>query len=162
MEKNDSSAAEARQVIRIERTFHFPLAEVWRAWWDANRFKKWWGPKDYSCPNCTIDFKVGGKYLASMMGPDGIELWSTGIYKEIVPMKRIVYTDNFADSKGNLISGEEAGVSGDFAKELLVTLQFEGVNGTTKLVLKHEGIPSSLHDECVEGWQSSLDKLAAL
>src|SRR3989338_4090306 len=106
MEKNQNAAVETQPSIVINLTFNLPLSQVWRAWSEVDSFKKWWGPKDYTCPSCRIDFKVGGKILASMKGPDGKEIWSTGTYREIVPMRKIVCTDNFSDSKGNVISGE--------------------------------------------------------
>ena len=85
MKENEKETLEKQRTVSIKRTFDLPLATVWKAWSDAESFKKWWGPTDYTSPNCTIDFKVGGKYLASMKGPDGKETWSTGTYKEIVP-----------------------------------------------------------------------------
>jgi uncharacterized protein YndB with AHSA1/START domain len=121
--------------------------------------KKWWGPKEYTCPDCSIDFKVGGKFLASMQGADGKKIWSTGTYKEIVPLKKIVNTDSFADSTGNIVPASYYKMSGDWGLELLVTTEFEEVDGKTNISLQHAGLPVELSDECMQGWQSSFDKL---
>ena len=64
--------------------------------------KKWWGPAIFTAPTVKIDFRVGGKYLYSMLANDGTpmagqEFWSTGTYEEIVPLKKIVATDHFSD-----------------------------------------------------------------
>lgn len=90
---SESSIASKQKTVSITRTFNLPVDTVWKAWTEPESFKKWWGPKDYTCPSCTIDFKVGGKNLAAMRGPDGKDIWSTGTYKEIIPQKKIVYTD---------------------------------------------------------------------
>src|SRR6187431_194380 len=110
MEKNQESAAKEQGSILIKRTFDLPLDTVWKAWSEAESLQEWWGPEGFSCPSCTIDFRVGGKYLASMKGPDGKEIWSTGVYKEIIPFKTIVCTDNFADSKGNVVPASYYGM----------------------------------------------------
>lgn len=48
---------------------------------------------------------------------------------------------------------------GEWPMESKVTLTFEDVNGKTKMTLNHEGIPGEMYDDCVSGWQQSLDKL---
>src|SRR5512145_956811 len=87
----------------ITRVFDAPRELVWKAWTDPERFKLWWGPESFTAPACEIDLRVGGKYLACMRSPEGQDYWSTGVYRDIVPMKRIVYTDSFADDKGNVV-----------------------------------------------------------
>lgn len=121
--------------------------------------KKWWGPKNFTCPYYSLDLKEGGKYLGCMRSAEGDEYWSTGIYKEIVHQNKLVCTDSFSDEKGNIISASELGMPGDWTLELLVTVLFEDVQGKTKLTIKQVGIPSAMIDECIVGWQQSLDKL---
>ncbi len=146
------------KTISIERTFNLPLTTVWSAWTQPEPFKKWWGPKEYTCPDCTIDFKVGGKCVASMQDKDGKKVWSTCTYKEIVPQTKLVYMDSFADSKGNIVSGAVYGMP-EMPMSLLVTLQFKEENGKTTMHLQHEGLPVDMADDCVKGWQSSFDKM---
>jgi uncharacterized protein YndB with AHSA1/START domain len=153
------SPAEKQKTITVKRTFNHPLTTVWKAWTEPESLKKWWGPKEYTCPDCTIDFKVGGKFLASMQGEDGKKIWSTGTYKEIIPLKKIVNTDSFADSEGNIVPASYYKMPGDWGLELLVTAEFEEVDGRTNLKLQHEGLPVEISDECMKGWQSSFDKL---
>jgi len=124
---------------------------------------RWWGPRDYTSPACKIDFRVGGAYLFCMRSPEGQDLWSTGVYREIVPPERIVYTDDFADEKGNVVSPAEYGIPGEWPEgPSLVTLIFEEHEGKTKLTLRHAGLPAGEMSEMAEaGWNESLDKLAA-
>ena len=155
---NGTLTAKKYKTITIERTFNLPLDIVWKAWTDEESFKKWWGPKEYTCSNCTIDFKEGGKYLNSMKAADGKELWSTGTYKEIIPQQKIVYTDSFADSEGNVVASSYYKMP-DMPMELVVTVSFEEVDGKTNMVMEQAGVPVEIGDDCIKGWQSSFDKM---
>ena len=94
-----------------------------------------------------------------MRAPDGTESWSTGVVQEIVPEKKLVITDSFSDSKGNIISAADIGMPGDWPRELLITFELKEADGATKLKLTHEGVPEEAHDQCVQGWNECLDKL---
>ena len=96
-----------------------------------------------------------------MRSPEGKDYWSTGVYREIVPLERIVCTDSFADEKGNVVPATHYGMDSDIPLEMLVTVTFEEHEGKTKLTLRHVGIPSGAeHDSCEAGWTQSLDRLA--
>lgn len=147
--------------LTITRIFDAPREKVWQAWTSPEEIKKWWGPKYFTAPVSKIDLRVGGKYLSCMRGPDGKDYWSTGVYREVVPMERIVVTDSFADEKGNVVPASHYGMTGDFPLELLVTVTFEELGTKTKMVLRHEGIPLGMMREMTEtGWSESFDKLA--
>lgn len=145
----------------IIRTFDAPRELVWKAWTEPQSFMRWWGPKDFTTPVSKIDLREGGKYLNCMRSPEGQEYWSTGVYRDIVPMERIVCTDSFADGKGNIVPASYYGMLGDWPKELLVTVTFEEIDGKTKMTLRHAGIPKGKMSEDTEtGWNQSFDKLA--
>jgi uncharacterized protein YndB with AHSA1/START domain len=144
----------------ITRIFNAPLEKVFRAWTEPEQMKKWWGPKEFSCPDCTIDLRVGGKYHSSMMDAKGNKIWITGKYKEIVFPEKLVYTDSFADEKGNVVSSEHYGMKG-IPRELIVTVILEDENGKTKMTMRHSGLPAGEHKDGANiGWNSSFDKLA--
>jgi uncharacterized protein YndB with AHSA1/START domain len=161
METNQNASAAAQpQPISITRFFKLPLDTVWKAFTDPNLMKNWWGPRDFTCPVCKIDLRTGGNYLYCMRGPDGKETWGTGTYKEIVPQKKLVLTDSFSDPQGNIINASEAGMKGNWPREMLITLEFSKTNDDrTSLHLKHEGIPAEMFDDCIKGWEESFDKL---
>jgi uncharacterized protein YndB with AHSA1/START domain len=73
--------------VVIKRTFDAPRELVWQAWTDPETMMRWWGPKGFTSPTCEIDFRVGGKALNCMRSPDGTDYWSTGVYREIVPLR---------------------------------------------------------------------------
>ncbi|MBC7389593.1 MAG: SRPBCC domain-containing protein [Opitutaceae bacterium] len=104
-----------------------------------------------------MDFKEGGKYLMSMQGSDGNKTWSTGKYKEIIHLKKIVNTDSFADSDGNIVPASYYKMPGDWKLELTVTFEFEEVNGKTNPKLQHANFPVEMAKDCIKGWQSSFN-----
>ena len=145
--------------IVINRVFNLPVSVVWLAWTDAEYFKKWWGPRGFTCPSSKMEARVGGKYLSCMRGPDGKEYWSTGVVKELIPERKLVVTDSFSDDKGNIKPASEYGMPGDWPKELLITVYLEEADGATKMKLKHQGIPNEMREDCIKGWNESFDKL---
>jgi len=145
----------------ITRIFDAPRQLVWKAWTEPERVKRWWGPKGFTSPFCRIDLRVGGTHLYCMQSPEGRDYWSTGVYRDIVPPERIVCTNSFADEKGNVVPASRYGMSGDWPRELVVTVTFEEHEGRTKFTLRHAGLPSDeMRDLARAGWNESFDKLA--
>lgn len=156
-----AAAIKNKMELTITRVFDAPRERAWKAWTETGLLKKWWGPKNFTAPVSEIDLRVGGRYLACMRGPDGKDYWSTGVYREIVPVERLVLTDSFADEKGNVVPASHYGMTGDWPLELLVTVTFEELAGKTKMILRHKGIPAGMLRELTEaGWSESFDKLA--
>ena len=150
-----------KKELTITRIFDAPRELAWKAWVEPERIKKWWGPQYFTAPVIKNDLRVGGAYLYCMRGPDGKDYWSTGVYREIVPMERLVVTDSFADEKGNVVPASHYGLTGDFPLELLVTVTFEAIGNKTKMILRHEGLPDGqMRDLTRAGWSGSFDKLA--
>nr|MDO8112341.1 SRPBCC domain-containing protein [Candidatus Sigynarchaeota archaeon] len=162
--KNGSSIPkQAGETLVITRVFNAPRKLVWKTWSEPERLMRWWGPKFFTAPSCKVDFRVGGTYLFCMRSPDGKDYWSTGVYREIVDQERIVYTDCFADERGNVVPAMYYGFSENFPRELLVRLTFEEHDGKTTQTLKHAGFPPGNHlNDARAGWNGSFDKLAEI
>lgn len=145
----------------LARVFEAPRERVWKAWTQPEQFKRWWGPKGFTAPFCEIDLRVGGTFLYCMRSPDGKDYWSTGVYREIVPVEKLVATDSFADAKGNVVPATHYGMAEDFPMEMLVTVTFEDLGGKTRLTLRHAGMPAGpAREGADQGWSESFDKLA--
>ncbi len=104
--------------------------------------------------------------MYAMHGPADTELdkdfWSTGEYKEIVPLQKIVATDSFADGNGNVVPGSYYGMSEESPRELQLTVTFEAIDGKTKLTIRHSGMSAGPESDGTSvGWNESLDKLSA-
>ncbi len=156
---------ETKPVI-ITRMFDAPVEKVWAAWTEPEQIKKWWGPKGFTAPVAEVDLRVGGTYLFCMRGSvapgePAQDLYSTGTYEEIVPLKKLVYMDSFSDAEGNVVPASAYGMA-DFPDAMKVTIELEEQNdGTTKMTLTHEGAPAGENaDNMLVGWNQSLDKLA--
>src|SRR5439155_1144130 len=90
------------RALVITRLFDAPRERLWQAWTDPEHVKRWWGPKGFTTPLCTIDLRVGGELLYCMRSPEGKDYWSKNVYREIVvervfdaPRSRVfeAYTD---------------------------------------------------------------------
>lgn len=162
-----SAKVKASEIV-ITRIFNAPREKVWKAWTEPKQIMKWWGPENFTSPDAKVDLRVGGKYLFCMRGSAGSEwdknMWSGGEYREIVPMEKIVCTDNFTDEHGNVISPADYGMTMDWPEgPMTVTVIFEDAGaGKTKVTIKHKGHPEGEMSEMAKaGWTTSLDKLEA-
>jgi uncharacterized protein YndB with AHSA1/START domain len=149
------------QMVKITRIFDAPRELVWNAWTDPQHFMRWWGPREYTCPVCEMDFRVGGKYLYCMHSPEGNDYWGTGVFREIIPGERLVFTDSFANEHGQVVPATHYGMGADFPLEMLVIVTFEDLGEKTKMTLEHIGVPTGPQSEGThQGWSESFDKLA--
>lgn len=137
MDKQGSSASGAQNRTSVERrgdrelvvtrTFNAPPSTVYRAWSQAELFRRWWMPKSVSgvsLVSCDMDVRTGGKYRLefSTGGPDTMFFY--GKYLEVVPNERIVWTND---------EGEEGAIT---------TVTFEDQGARTRVTF-HEIYPSS-------------------
>ncbi len=111
----------------VTRTFKAPRPLVFRAWSEADIFKRWWVPK--SAPitllSCEMDVRTGGSYTLVFTHPAAPEPMSFfGRYLAVVPPLRIVWTN------------EEAGEEGQ-----VTTVTFEEEGDGTRVVM-HDLYPS--------------------
>src|SRR5690606_1283147 len=83
MTRDDLIGERRDQKVEITRVFDAPRELVWKAWTDPQHFMRWWGPREYTCPVCEMDFRIGGKYLYCMRSPEGNDYWGTGVFREI-------------------------------------------------------------------------------
>jgi uncharacterized protein YndB with AHSA1/START domain len=90
--------------LKITREFKAPVKRVWKAWTDSETLDLWWAPKPWKAKTKSMDFREGGYWLYSMVGPDGTETWGREDYKSIIPFTRFIATDKFCDEKGNVNS----------------------------------------------------------
>ena len=94
----------ANNKLIVIREFDAPLEEVWKAWTDSTLLDQWWAPKPYRAKTKMMDFREGGHWLYSMVGPDGSETYCREDFKTIIPHKSFIADDSFCDENGNITS----------------------------------------------------------
>ncbi len=154
-----------RNELLVTRVFDAPIERVWKAWSDPREVRKWWGPKGFTAPHVTSDFRMGGKFLYCMHGTglDGVErdYWSTGKFLDILPMQKIMMSLIFADKHGQPVPASHYGMPGKWADETRLTATFEfAKDGKTRLTIRQTGIPNEMLEVSSIGWNQSLDKFA--
>jgi uncharacterized protein YndB with AHSA1/START domain len=147
---NPKTAAEpAERVLVITRVFDAPPSQLFEVWSKPEHIARWWGPRGFSVPHHEIDVRPGGAYRLCMRSPEGSDHWLRGVYREIAPPKRLVFTYAWENEKG------------EPRHETLVTLTFEPQGGKTKLTL-HQAVFETVtaRDAHQGGWTSNFDRLA--
>ena len=142
--------------VIIERYFDAPTDLIWRMWTEPEHFKAWYGPTGASIAVAKMDVRVGGtrSVCMEMQTPDGpMQMWFAGEYLEVVQNERLVYTESMSDEHGNV---SDVGTPGGHPKTE-VRIELEDVEGRTKMVMTHIGIPSD--SPGAAGWAMAFDKL---
>jgi uncharacterized protein YndB with AHSA1/START domain len=143
--------------VVVTRVLDAPCELVYKAFTEPEQVEKWWGPAGFGTRVERLDFRPGGKWRYVMLGPEGEEYPSDGTFREIVPNKRIVTTDDFAE---------------DFPFEdfpelphgIVIHIIFEDMGRQTRLTIRMEhptaeDMQKHLAMGVVDGWNSSLDCL---
>ena len=134
----------------LERSYPVPPARVFAAWADPAAKARWFTPGPGS--GHELEFRVGGREVATG-GPDGgpVMRFET-LYRDIVPQQRIVYTSTLSTET-------------DLMTVSLTTVEFTpGEDGGTRLVLTEQGAYLDGHEQPAwreQGTASQLDALAA-
>ena len=152
----------ATQSVTLERTLDAPIDLVWQMWTDAEHFAAWYGPAGATVPVIEMDVTVGGArhFCIEMQTPDGqSRMWFVGEYRIIDEPNRLVYTESMSDPDGNRISPEAMGMPGGHPEVTEVTVELTDVDGRTRMVMTHAGIPAD--SPGAMGWNMALDKLEA-
>ncbi|HPF69161.1 MAG TPA: SRPBCC family protein [Candidatus Krumholzibacteria bacterium] len=136
--------------VRLHRVLKAPPERVFRAFTTAEALAKWIPPYGFTCTVHHLDVKVGGTFrMAFTNFTTGHGHAFGGEYLEIVPDRRLRYTDGFDDP--NLPGVME------------VTVDLKAVSCGTELSIVQDGIPDLIPLEmCYLGWQESMVQLARL
>lgn len=140
--------------LRIERTIRAPRERVYHAWVDTEEMKKWSAPEGMTIPEGSQDLRVGGKFRAVMLEPNGTQHVVLGEYREITPPSRLVYTHAWLMDNGS---------SDQTTPETIVTVEFFEEKDATRVVLTQTGFTNAgARDGHVGGWTGVFDKYVTL
>ena len=138
----------------LQRTFDAPRERIWQAWTQAEHLQRWWGPKDFTNPVCQVDVRPGGAILIHMRAPNGVVYPMGGVFHEVEPPSRLVFSSYALDPAGNHMF------------EVLNTVTFEEHSGKTRLTLRAKvtmqtDVAPQYLKGMEQGWSMSLDRLAS-
>ena len=131
-----------REVV-ITRTFDAPARLVFEAWAKPELFKKWWVPRamGMTLRSCELDVRTGGRYRLVFGDDPANPVAFFGKYLEVVPHKRIVWTN------------EESGDAG-----VITTVTFEERDGKTLLVMSEMYPTKEALDAAGTGAQEAMNE----
>jgi uncharacterized protein YndB with AHSA1/START domain len=145
----------------VTRHFDVPPERVWKAWTDPEQIMRWWGPRGFTSPTCRLDFRVGGTTIVHMHSPGFGDLYNTWAYREIVPLTRIEFIQNFADREGNTVNPVSIGLPPGMPRDVRSVVTFTRVNGSTEMTVAEYGYTSRQMLELSKaGLEQCLDKMA--
>lgn len=100
----DFTVDKATATIYITREFAADLDLVWDAWTKAEILDQWMGPKPWRVKTKEMDFRVGGRWLYTMVSPENVATrWSLAEFVEIHPKSSFTTKNSFSDENGNPI-----------------------------------------------------------
>jgi uncharacterized protein YndB with AHSA1/START domain len=132
----------------IERVFNAPRDLVFKAWTDPDHIAKWFGPRDHPAREVNVDVRPGGQWRGCLRSTEtGNDLWLGGVYREVVPPERLVFT----------FAWEEEGERG---LETVVTITLAEQGGKTLMTFRQVPFQSAGElDGHRGGWTSTFDRL---
>src|SRR5687768_9113151 len=140
----------ANLTLNLSRVFDAPRDRVFRAWTDPRMLEQWWGPPGFSCPLAQVDLRPGGAYRLGMKPPEGETFYLAGVFREVQPPERLVYTWQWEDDSHD-------------KSETLVTVEFKDLGPRTEVVLTHERFPDAgAVARHTDGWNGCFIRLAEL
>ena len=142
MSARPSGAPELELVVR--RLIAATPERLFDAWTDPQQLVRWWGPMGVRCSDASVDLRVGGEYRIANALPDGSTVWIRGVFEEIDPPHRLVYSWLLDHS----------------TRAERVTVRFEACGAQTEVIVLHERLADehsrAMHEQ---GWVGCIDGL---
>ncbi len=153
--QTEAAPIEDRELV-LTRLIDAPPDKLFRAWTDPALLVQWFAPLPWTTARAELDVRPGGASLVVMRGPDGTEFPHRGVYLEVVPNRRLVFTDAYT------AAWEPA--SKPF---MTVILTFEPEEGQTRYTARarHWTVADRETHEKMgfhQGWSQTTDQLAAI
>jgi uncharacterized protein YndB with AHSA1/START domain len=140
--------------LMVERLVHVSPERAWEAWTEPDHVRRWYAPAPGVISECEIDLRPGGVFRFVPRQPDGVENPITCCYVDVVPYRRLVWTDA-------LLPGFRPAPTGFFTA--VMTLEPQGDTTLCRTVALHRNVADrNQHAEMGfhDGWGTVLDQLA--
>jgi len=145
MAAQSAVATAAKPSLTLKRRFNAAPAKVYAAWTDPTKIALWFGPDSGKVQSAETDVCVGGRYTVVFFTEDGEEHHVSGVYREVVPNEKLVFTWAWRSTP---------------ERESLVTVLVKPDGDGTLFTLIHEQFfDEAARDRHQYGWTGSLNKL---
>ena len=142
--------------LLLERYVELPPSAIWAAWTTPELFVQWFCPKPWTVASSEMDLRPGGHGNTVMRSPEGELHPSLGCYLEVVPERRLVFTDamtgGFRPSAKPFMTG-------------IIELIPEGTGTRYRAMARHADAATRAQHEAMGfhvGWGLALDQLIEL
>ena len=137
----------ARPSLTLTRRLRARPEKVYAAWTEPENLVRWFGPGQVK-PGTTqaeLDVRSGGRYRISFTRDDGEYFEAGGIYREVVPNERLVFTWAWHSTP---------------ERESLVTITLKPDSAGTLMIFHHaQFFDETARDNHQRGWTSFFEKL---
>ena len=147
--------AAAHELV-LTRLIDAPRDKLYRCWTDPKLIVQWFTPPPYKTIFAEMDVRAGGSSMVIMQAPDGTQMPNPGIFLEVIPNEKLVFTDAYTEAW--LPSGKPF---------MTAILTFEDEVGKTRYTarIRHWSAEDMEAHEKMgfhAGWGIATDQLAAL
>jgi uncharacterized protein YndB with AHSA1/START domain len=140
-----STQTATKPSLTLKRRLKASPAKVFAAWIDPEKIKHWMGPGEIKALSAECDARTGGRFHWVMRAPDGEVHDVSGVYREVVPNEKLVFTWAWKSTP---------------ERESLVTVLIKPDGDGSLLTLTHEQFfDEDARDRHQGGWNSALDKM---
>jgi uncharacterized protein YndB with AHSA1/START domain len=131
--------------LTLKRRINAAPEKVYAAWTEPEKIVKWFGPDAGPVKHAEADVRVGGRYAVNFFTEDGEEHYVSGVYQEVVPNQRLMFTWAWRSTP---------------ERESLVTVLIRPEGDGSVLTLIHEHFfDEAARDGHEKGWSGCLEKL---
>ncbi len=142
--------------LSFSRLLDAPREKLFRCWTEPQLLTQWFTPPPWKTIKAEVDVRAGGQCNITMQGPEGQEVPNPGVYLDVIPGRKLVFTDAFTTAWR------------PSAKAFMVgEIKFEDEDGKTRYTatVRHWSAEDSKQHEAMgfhQGWGIATDQLEAL
>lgn len=150
------TASAAAHSLTLERNLPVPRAAVWRCWTEPALLVQWFCPKPWGVSEAVMELQAGGRFFTHMVGPNGEQVPNEGVFLEVMPGRKLVFTDAF---QAGWVPGKPFMVG-----EITLADTPEGHTHYVARALHRSAEDKAQHEAMGfhEGWGAAADQLVAL
>jgi uncharacterized protein YndB with AHSA1/START domain len=93
----DAPSLAERELV-LTRVIEATPEKLYRCWTEPQLLQQWFAPAPFTTPHAELDVRCGGANLVVMKSPEGQEMPNRGVYLEVVPNRKLVFTDAYVEA----------------------------------------------------------------